>query len=61
MTVGDNGALLHDEFNKHAAGYSANYSNPVTSGQLQDALRSSSTCDKSERNTPAGEQHDETL
>ena len=36
---GDRGATLHAEFNKHAAHYRAKYTNPVTSGQIQDALR----------------------
>lgn len=39
MTEGDHGATLHAEFNKHAAHYRAKYTNPVTSGQIQDALR----------------------
>ena len=39
MTEGDRGATLHAEFNKHVVHYQAKYTNPVTSGQIQDALR----------------------
>ena len=39
MADNDSGATLHAEFNKHAHRYTANYTNPVTSGQIQDSLR----------------------
>ena len=39
MCTGDTGAALHAEFNKHVHEYTANYTNPVTSGQIQDELR----------------------
>jgi len=37
--TGDTGATLHAEFNKHAYKYQTNYTNPITSGELQDILR----------------------
>lgn len=57
MINGDSGATLHDEFNKHAADYSTNYSNPVTSGQLQDALRPSPVHEHKAPKSTAEEQH----
>ena len=39
MTTSDTGATLHAEFNKHVNEYTTNYTNPVTSGQIQDDLR----------------------
>jgi hypothetical protein len=48
--TGDSGATLHAEFNKGVKDYTANYTNPVTSGQIQDSLRkeSKNSPDKSE-------------
>ncbi|HWR08365.1 hypothetical protein [Sporomusa sp.] len=37
--AGDTGATLHAEFNKHASRYQINYTNPITSGEIQDILR----------------------
>lgn len=37
--TGDTGATLHATFNKHVKKYETNYTNPVTSGQVQDMLR----------------------
>lgn len=46
MSTSDTGATLHAEFNKHVNGYTANYTNPATSGQIQDALREKEVEDK---------------
>ena len=48
--TGDSGATLHAEFKKGVKDYTANYTNPVTSGQTQDSLRKESdeSPDKSE-------------
>lgn len=40
--TGDSGATLHAEFNKGVKDYTTNYTNPVTSGQIQDYLRKES-------------------
>lgn len=41
MAESDSGATMHPEFNKHVFKYTANYTNPVTSGQIQDYLQNS--------------------
>lgn len=40
MATGDSGATQQDEFNKNVSEQPmVNYTNPVTSGQIQDKLR----------------------
>lgn len=39
MGNGDSGATMHSEFNKHVFKYTANYTNPLTSGAIQDQFR----------------------
>lgn len=41
MAESDSGATMHPEFNKHVFKYTTNYTNPVTSGQIQDYLHNS--------------------
>ena len=52
----DTGAMLHAEFNKEAANYQTNYTNPITGGELQDILREEEAALESKTHLPAKNQ-----
>lgn len=52
----DTGAMLHAEFNKEAAKYQTNYTNPITGGELQDILREEAAALESKTHLPAKNQ-----
>lgn len=52
----DTGAMLNAGFNKEAATYQTNYTNPITGGELQDILSEEEAALESKTNIPAKNQ-----